>query len=511
MRNRVPMLRLVLPTFALLALLAPNAALPQTSPAPQASPQQPAQATPPAASKPSKSGVYEQLNLFGEAFERIRQDAVEPVGDRKLIETAIAGMLAGLDPHSVYMTEDEYKAQQSIAQNDGGSIGLVVTIDGGQLKVVSPRDDSPAAKAGIIPGEPIFAIDKEPVFDMTLPEVEAKLHGAPDSSVTLTVRADVNAKPTDVTIKRVAAKWPTVSSRLEGGDIGYIRVAGFDDGTQAALTGAVRDLLQKANGKLLGFVLDLRNSPGGDFDAAVQAADDFIDKGDITVVKGRKSGDGKRIAATPGDVTNGLPIVALVNGGTASEAELVAGALQDNHRAVLLGTKTFGESAIETLIPLNGSGAIKLTTARFVTPNGRAIQGKGLDPDVVVSPVKLERIAQGFGRREADLRGALKNTDPVGKAQGAAQSGASQGAPAATPPANHSSGNSGSNPGSTSEAPKPANPATPASAAAAPPEKETHDTRSSVATGELGGSADEQLTQAIDILRGLKMVSARNQ
>jgi carboxyl-terminal processing protease len=228
-------------------------------------------------------------------------------------------------------------------------------------------------------------------------------------------------------------------------------------------------------------VLDLRNDPGGNFDVAVQAADDFLDKGDIAIVKGHKGANEKHIAATPGDITNGLPLVVLVNGGTSSEAELVAGALQDNHRAVLVGTKTYGQSAIATLIPLNGNGAIKLTTARFVTPSGRTIQGKGLDPDVVVSPVKLERLAQGFGRREADLRGALKNTDPV------------TALPAPNAPA-------------TSDAPKPANTATPPSANAPPAEK--HDTRSSVATGELGGSEDEQLTQALDMLRGLKLVSA---
>jgi carboxyl-terminal processing protease len=241
-------------------------------------------------------------------------------------------------------------------------------------------------------------------------------------------------------------------------------------------------------------VLDLRNNPGGNFDVAVQAVDDFLDKGDITLVQGRKGESVKHIAATPGDIANALPMVALVNGGTASEAELVAGALQDDHRAVLVGTKTFGESAIETLIPLNGNGAIKLTTARFQTPNGRVIQGKGLDPDVVVAPVKLEKIAQGFGRREADLRGALKNTDPVSQSSTPAPA-------AANPPA--------ATPAPTPGVPNITNPANPAPEAAAPP-AEKHDTSASVATGELGGSEDEQLTQALDMLRGLKMVAARN-
>lgn len=476
--------------FLLLVLFVPEAAWSQATPAA-------APSTPPATTSP-KSSVYEQLNLFGEAFERIRQDAVEPVGDQKLIETAIAGMLGSLDPNCAYLTEDEYKAAQA-QQNPGdqpaGSIGLVVTIDNGALKVVSPRDGSPAANAGIKPSETILAIDKQPVFDMTLPQVETELRGAVDSEVTLTFRGD-DSKPHDIRLKRVADKWSTVASRMEGEDIGYIRVAGFDDGTQAALTAAAQNLAQQAGNKLIGYVIDLRNNPGGNFDIAVQAADDFIDKGDIALVKGRKGETTKHITATPGDITNGLPLVALVNGGTASEAELVAGALQDDHRAVLVGTKTFGQSAIETLIPLNGNGAIKLTTARFETPSGHAIQGKGLDPDVVVAPVKLERIAQGFGRREADLPGALKNTDPV------------TGAPVPAAPTTAAPQAPGTNPAS--PAPKPGATGTNPSpdATAAPAEK--HDTRSSVATGELGGSEDEQLTQALDMLRGLKMVAARN-
>jgi carboxyl-terminal processing protease len=241
-------------------------------------------------------------------------------------------------------------------------------------------------------------------------------------------------------------------------------------------------LQQQADNKLIGFVLDLRNNPGGNFDIAVQVADDFLDKGDITLIKGRKTDSVKHIAATPGDLTNGLPIVALVNGGTAREAELVAGALQDNHRAILVGTKTFGESSIETLIPLNGNGAIRLTTARFETPSGRAIQGKGLEPDLSVVPLKLERLAAAMNRREADLRGALKNTDPIN--------------PPNTPPANPAAPAA------------PGAPSAPAPEATAPPPKP--DNPNAVATGDLGGAADEQLTEALDVLRGLAMVTARN-
>ena len=439
---------------ALIVFLAPVAALPQQ--------------------KAGKSGVYEQLNLFGEAFERIRHDAVEPVGDTKLIETAIAGMLAGLGPHSVYLNETEYKALQSQSREESAGTGLVVTHDNGQVKVVAPRDGSPAATADIKPGDIIFSIDKEPTYDLTLPEIEQKLRGAAGSEVTLMLRRSTGA-PVEVKVTRAAGKFPTVTARLESGDIGYVRLAAFDEATAAALIAAVKDLRQQAGNKLIGFIVDLRNNPGGNFDAAVAAADALIDKGDITVVKSRKADSAKRIAATPGDAANGQPIVALVNGGTAREAELVAGALQDSRRAVLLGGKTFGESAIETLIPLNGNGAIRLTTARFVTPSGRPIQGKGLAPDLSVSPLKLEKFAQADRRREADLRGALKN-----------------------PEANKPSGDSKVTPPGGAPAKQP-------DTKAVPPKRD----QPTVASGDIGTTSDEQLSEAVDVLRGLALISGR--
>ncbi len=443
---------------ALIVFLAPAAAMPQA--------------------KSGKSGVYEQLNLFGEAFERIRHDAVESVADAKLIETAIAGMLAGLGPHSVYLNETEYKALQTRTSSETGSSGLIVTLTNGQLKVVAPRDGSPAASADIKPGDIIFTIDKEPTYDLTLADIEQKLAGPADSEVALMLRRGTSA-PVELKLKRVAGKLPTVNARLEAGDIGYIRLAGFDDATAGTLAETVKDLRQQAGNKLSGFIIDLRNNPGGSFDAAVAAADAFIDKGDITVIKSRKPDSAKKIAATPGDVANGQPIVALVNGGTAREAELVAGALQDSKRAVLLGSKTFGESAIETLIPLNGNGAIRLTTARFETPSGRPIQGKGLDPDLSVSPLKLEKVAQVDRRREADLRGALKNPDAVKPEGGAAK---------------------GSAPGDAA-APKPP----PTTTTATPPKGD----EPTVASGDIGTTSDEQLSEAIDVLRGLALVNGR--
>ena len=418
--------------------------------------------------KAGKDGVYEELNFFDEAFERIRQDSVDSVNDTKLIGAAISGMLTGLDARSSFLDEAAYKALQTPANDNGASIGLVVTIENGQLKVISPQDGSPAAQAGVKPGDVIFSIDKEPTYDLTLAEAEQKLRGPAGSELGLTLRRG-NGGPIDVKMKREPFTLQTVSGHVEGGNIGYLRVAGFDGTTQTALAGAVQDIRQRAGNKLIGFVLDLRNNPGGSFDAAVAIADALIDKGDIAVVKGRKPAAAKRISATPGDLAKGLPLVVLINGGTAREAELVVGALQDNRRAVTLGSKSFGESAIESLIPLGNGGAIRLTTARFTTPNGREIQGKGLEPDLGVSPLKLAKLGHGEGRHEADLPGALKNPDQ-----------------AATPPA------------------KPPADAPPGATATPAPEEAP-----SVATGDIGSTSDEQLTQAIDVLRGLALIGKR--
>jgi carboxyl-terminal processing protease len=411
-----------------------------------------------------KNNVYEELNLFDEAFERVRQDAVDPVSDAKLIGAAIGGMLSGLDPRSSFMDEAAFKASQSTGGEDAASLGLAVTIDNGQLKVISPQDGSPAARAGISPGDVIFTIDNEPTFDLSLGEAERKLVGPPGTEVSLTLRRGTG-NPVDLKLKREPYKLQTVTGRVDGGNIGYLRIAGFDAGTQAALTGAVQDLRSRMGSKPIGFILDLRNNPGGVFDSAVAAADAFIEKGDIAVIKGRDPTSVKHIGATPGDIAKGLPLVVLVNGGTAREAELVAGALQDNHRAVLLGTKTFGESSIESVIPLGDGGAIRLTTARFTTPSGREIQGKGLDPDLTVNPLKLAKLGHVEGRREADLPGALKNPDQSA-------------APAATPPTD-----------------------VPPTATTTPGPAEAP----SVPTEEMGSATDEQLAEAMDVLRGLSL------
>jgi carboxyl-terminal processing protease len=420
-----------------------------------------------AQSKGGKAG-YEQLNLFSEAYDRIRQDAVEPVAETKLIGAAIAGMLSGLDARSAYINEAAFRAMQTPANENLVGLGLVVTIENGQLKVISPKDGSPAAVAGIEPGDLISAINNDPIYDLRLGEAEQKLRGPSGSEVELTLRRG-NRLPIKVKVKREPYSLQTVAARLEAENIGYLRIAGFDGGTPAAIDSAVQDLRQQAGNKLIGFVLDLRNNPGGSFDAAVAVADAFIEKGDIVVIKGRKPGSLRRITATPGDIAQGVPIVALINGGTARESEMVAAGLQDNRRAVLLGTKSFGESSIESVIPLPGNGAIRLTTARFMTPSGRRIQGKGLDPDLAVMPLKLAKLPQGDARHEADLRGALKNTDPVA-------SGGKDGATKAAPGKSTSSVPGG-----------------------AP----------SLATADIGSADDEQLSEAADVLRGLALVSGR--
>src|SRR6201987_152453 len=414
--------------------------------------------------KAGKDGLYEELNFFDEAFERIRQDSVDSITDTKLIDAAISGMLTGLDPRSSFLDEAAFKAMQNPANDNEARVGLVMTIENGQLKVISPQDGSPAAQAGITPGDVIFSIDKEPTYDLTLHEAEQKLRGAAGSEVELTLRRG-NSGPIDVQIRREPFKLQTVAGRLEGGNIGYLRVAGFDGTTQKALSDTVQDLRQRTGNKVIGFILDLRNNPGGNFDAAVATADALIDTGDIVVVKGRQHAATKRVSATPGDLAKGLPLVALINGGTAREAELVVGALQDNHRAVTLGTKSFGESSIENVIPLGSGGAIRLTTARFTTPADREIQGKGMEPDLGVTPLKLAKLEHGEGRHEADLPGALKNPD---------QPATNDKPPADAPPG--------------------------ATATPAPAEV------SSVATQDIGSARDEQLIQAIDVLRGLSLI-----
>jgi carboxyl-terminal processing protease len=372
----------------------------------------------------ANSETYKQLDLFGEVFERVRSDYVEPVTDQQLIEAAINGMLSALDPHSSYMNPKSYGDMQAQVQGEFGGLGIEVTMENGLVKVVSPIDDTPAAKAGLKPGDLIVAIDGEPVAGMSLNDAVEKMRGPVNSDIKLVIRRG-NAQPFSITLKRAIIKVQSVKSQLVGNDIGYIRITSFNEQADSGVHAAMKSLKAKAGDKLAGIVLDLRNNPGGLLDQAISVSNDFLDKGEIVSTRGRHPEDAQRYDAKPGgDLTKGLPMVVLINGGSASASEIVAGALQDHHRAVLLGTSSFGKGSVQTIIQLPGHGAIRLTTARYYTPSGRSIQAKGIDPDITVEPAKIEKIATGQTTHEADLKGALTNTDP-----GAANSSPSPAAP----------------------------------------------------------------------------------
>jgi carboxyl-terminal processing protease len=359
----------------------------------------------------TSSETYRQLDLFGEVFERVRGDYVEEVSDQQLVEAAINGMLTALDPHSSYMNAKNFQDMQVQVQGQFGGLGIEVTMENGFVKVVSPIDDTPAASAGLKPNDLIVAIDGESVQGLSLADAVDHMRGPINSPIKLTIKRELK-DPFDVTLKRAVVKIQSVKSQLQGNDIGYIRISSFNEQTDSGLQAAMKSLRDKAGTKLIGIVLDLRNNPGGLLDQAIAVSDDFLDKGEIVSTRGRRAEDAQRYDAKPGDITNGLPMVVLINGGSASASEIVAGALKDHHRAILLGTKSFGKGSVQTIIQLPGHGAIRLTTARYYTPSGRSIQAEGIPPDIVVEPAKIEKIAETQTQHEADLRGALKNTDP---------------------------------------------------------------------------------------------------
>ncbi|MBV8394415.1 MAG: S41 family peptidase, partial [Alphaproteobacteria bacterium] len=318
-----------------------------------------------------KSELYQQLNLFGDVLERIRRDYVEPVDEKSLIENAINGMLASLDPHSSYMNPKNYKDMQIQTRGEFGGLGIEVTMEQGVIKVVSPIDDTPASKAGIQSGDLIFALDGEPVQGLTLQEAVDKMRGKIGSTIKISVRR-ATKDPFDITLTRESIKVKSTRWHLEG-DVGYIRVTSFTEQSTSGVLDAVEKIKKEEGNKLKGYVLDLRNNPGGLLDQAISMVDAFLDKGEIVSVKARKAEDVQRWNAKPGDVANGLPIVVLVNGGSASASEIVAGALQDHHRAIILGTRTFGKGSVQTTMQVTGGGAIRLTTALYFTPSGRSI------------------------------------------------------------------------------------------------------------------------------------------
>ena len=362
----------------------------------------------PAIAQENSSETYRQLSLFGDVFERVRSEYVEDVSDEQLIEAAVNGMLSALDPHSSYLSPKNFREMQTQTRGEFGGLGIEVTMENGVVKVVSPIDDTPAFRAGLKSGDLITHLDGEPVQGLTLSEAVEKMRGKVGSDLKLTVRRE-NRDPFNVTVTRDIIKIRSVRSRMEGGDIAYVRITSFSEQTTSGVEQSIKSLSKKAKGKLAGIVIDLRNNPGGLLDQSVKVSDAFLDQGEIVSTRSRRPDESRRFNAKAGDITDGLPIVVMVNGGSASASEIVAGALQDHRRAIVLGTRTFGKGSVQTIIPLSGNGAIRLTTARYYTPSGRSIQAKGIEPDILVEQAKVEKITRPGVKREEDLRGRLDN------------------------------------------------------------------------------------------------------
>ena len=351
------------------------------------------------------SETYRQLDLFGDVFERVRAQYVEEKADPELIENAINGMLTSLDPHSAYLNNEKFEDMQVNTKGEFGGLGIEVTMENGVVKVVSPIDDTPAAEAGVQAGDYIVEIDGEPVMGLTLSEAVDKMRGKVGTEIDLVISREGEEGPLDLTLVRDIIKIRSVRHRVEGNS-GYIRITTFNQNAEAGVKKAIQEIKAELGNNLNGYVLDLRNNPGGLLNQAIAVGDVFLNKGEIVSTRGRHEEDTKRDNATAGDLADGLPIVVLINGGSASASEIVAGALQDHRRAILLGTKSFGKGSVQTVIPLPGHGAMRLTTARYYTPSGRSIQAKGIEPDIIVEPAKIETLQ--FRRlREENLKGAL--------------------------------------------------------------------------------------------------------
>ncbi|MFN3576149.1 MAG: S41 family peptidase [Tabrizicola sp.] len=369
----------------------------------------------------SDSSVYEQLDLFGDIFERVRAQYVEEVPTEELVTAAINGMLTSLDPHSSYLSAKDFEDMQVQTRGEFGGLGIEVTQEEGFIKVISPMDGTPAAKAGILAGDFITHVNGESVLGLMLDDAVAKMRGPVGSEIIITVVREGTPEPFDVSIIRDTIKLTAVRGRVVGKTV-VLRITTFNDQTTSGLTEALAKGIEELGGpeNLDGVVIDLRNNPGGLLNEAISVSDAFLDKGEIVSTRGRVAGSGERYNATPGDLAGGKPIVVLINGGSASASEIVAGALQDHRRAIVVGTKSFGKGSVQTLIPLRGDGAMRLTTARYYTPSGRSIQALGISPDIVVqqpapkpadpaAAAEEEKSAAIRPRSEADLRGAIAN------------------------------------------------------------------------------------------------------
>jgi carboxyl-terminal processing protease len=364
----------------------------------------------------AESETFKQLSLYADVLERVRADYVEEVADEKLIESSINGMLTSLDPHSAYMNAKSFADMQTQTKGEFGGLGLEVTMENSLVKVVSPIDGTPAALAGMQSGDFITHIDNKLVAEMTLQEAVEMMRGTPGSKVVLTIRrGGLGGQPFDVTITRAVIRVQSVRSRAEGEDIAYIRITTFNEQTQQGLDKAIDELKKKLGAKLSGYLIDMRNNPGGLLDQAVSVSSTFLPEGkEIVSTRGRHEDDNRSFKSKGGDKTGGKPIVVLINGGSASASEIVAGALQDHKRGIVLGTKSFGKGSVQTVIPIAGAGAMRLTTALYYTPAGRSIQKLGIEPDIIVNAAKLEEVAPPKGMSEADMKGALANPNQKG-------------------------------------------------------------------------------------------------
>ncbi len=369
------------------------------------------------------SDTYRQLNLFGDVFERVRSDYVEKPDDSKLVESAISGMLTGLDPHSSYMDAKSFRDMQVQTRGEFGGLGIEVTMEDGLIKVVSPIDDTPASKAGIQANDIITNLDDEAVQGLTLNQAVDKMRGPVNTKIKLKIIRKGQDNPIEVTLTRDNIRVRSVRARVEDNDIGYIRITTFNEQTTEGLKREITSLTKQiGEDKLKGFILDLRNNPGGLLEEAVTVSDTFLERGEIVSTRGRNAEETQRRVAHPGDLTKGKKLIVLINGGSASASEIVAGALQDHKRATLVGTRSFGKGSVQTIIPLgSGNGALRLTTARYFTPSGKSIQAKGITPDIeVLQDVPDELKSRTDTKGEASLRGHLKGD--AGKEQTGSQS-----------------------------------------------------------------------------------------
>jgi carboxyl-terminal processing protease len=356
----------------------------------------------------------DELRAFTYVLDRIKQNYVESTGDKELLEHAIRGMLSGLDPHSAYLDEDDYKDLQVGTSGEFGGLGIEVGMEDGFVKVIAPIDDTPAQRAGVQSGDLIIRLDETPVKGMSLSDAVKLMRGKPNTPIVLTIVRENEDKPLAITVVRDRIQVKSVKSRLLEPSFGYVRVTQFQARTAHNLRENVDELRTENGGPLKGLILDLRNNPGGVLNAAIEVSDAFLDKGLVVYTEGRGTDSKQKFDATPGDILNGAPLIVLVNGGSASASEIVAGALQDHRRAIIMGEQTFGKGSVQTILPLpNGKTAVKLTTARYFTPNGRSIQAEGIDPDIKLEELELtpETASDLSLLREADLSGHLSNGD----------------------------------------------------------------------------------------------------